>query len=141
MQLILFSDNIIKVISDDTDKSLSNLTIKVLKSINSNVMNISEDIHCDYGHWFVYDSLLEYGENSKEKLNEVQEENEKLQLENQANIANNNIMINKLNRMEETINSIKNIDSTKNETNVLNLDEQINGSIPEDILAEFGLSS
>ena len=137
-----FSDNIIKVISDDTDKSLSNLTIKVLKSINSNVMNISEDIHCDYGHWYVYDSLIEYGENSKGKLNEVQEENEKLQLENQANIANNNIMINKLNRMEETINSIKqNIDSTKNETDVLNLDEQINGNIPEDILAEFDFSS
>lgn len=136
------SDNIIKVIDSDTDKTLTNLKVKVLKSINCNVMNISEIIHCDYDHWYVYDELIEYGEYSKEKLNEVQEENERLQLENQANIANNNIMINKLNRMEETINSIKqNIDSTKNETDVLNLDEQINGNIPEDILAEFDFSS
>ena len=110
-----------------------------MKSINCNVMNISEIIHCDYDHWYVYDELIEYGEYSKEKLNEVQEENERLQLENQANIANNNIMLTTMNKINAKIEKKKKkLDSNESEIVIPDFNEKVSSNVT-DILAEFDL--
>lgn len=132
------SDNIILLINDQTDVSLSQLYFQVFKNLNGNVMNAPVKVSCEYDHWYVYDTIPDYEEDSKQALEEARKENEKLLLENQAYLGNNNIIIGKLNDIGNNLDSINDKLSNK-EKDIFNLDENVSNGAVDDILADFDL--
>ena len=133
------SDNIILLINDQTDVSLSQLYFQVFKNLNGNVMNAPVKVSCEYDHWYVYDTIPDYEEDSKQALEEARKENEKLLLENQAYIGNSNIIMGKLNDIGNNLDSINDKLSNK-EKDIFDLSENVsNGAGIQDILAEFDL--
>ena len=102
-------------------------------------MNAPVKVSCEYDHWYVYDTIPDYEEDSKQALEEARKENEKLLLENQAYIGNSNIIMGKLNDIGNNLDSINDKLSNK-EKDIFDLSENVsNGAVIQDILAEFDL--
>ena len=133
------SDNIILLINDQVDVSLSQLYFQIFKNLNGSIMNAPVKVSCEYEHWYVYDTIPDYEEDSKQALEEARKENEKLLLDNQAYIGNSNIIIGKLNDIGNNLDSINDKLSNK-EKDIFDLSENVsNGAVIQDILAEFDL--
>lgn len=132
------SDNIILLINDQTDVSLSQLCFQIFKNLNGSVMNAPVKVSCEYDYWYVYDTIPDYEEDSKQALEEARKENEKLLLDNQAYIGNSNIIMGKLKDIGNNIDSL-NDKLSKREKDIFNLDENVSNGAVEDILADFDL--
>lgn len=133
------SDNIILLINDQVDVSLSQLYFQIFKNLNGSIMNAPVKVSCEYDHWYVYDTIPDYEEDSKQALEEARKENEKLLLDNQAYIGNSNIIMGKLKDIDNNLDSINDKLSKKGK-DIFNLDEnEGNVAVSQDILTEFDI--
>lgn len=132
------SDNVI-LMEDKPSNNSSSMRYLVFKNVKGSVMNAFVDINYDSRHWYVYDGIPEYAHNPKKELEEANKENETLKLEQQANIANNNIMLATMNKINTKIDSInKKLDSNESEIVIPDFNEKLSSNF-DDILAELDL--
>lgn len=77
----VLSDNVFIVLNDENMKDAEQIKVGVLQSFNGKVLEAEKDIRVQYKNWFIkYDSTSNVS--TKQKLNDAEEENQKLKEEN-----------------------------------------------------------
>lgn len=133
------SDNVLLISNNSGDVALSRIYVQVFKNAHGEVMNIPEEIKCDYNHWYIENNIFGADAYSTEDIRSLKKENNKLLLENNAYVGNNNIILSKINDIDNKIEKAISKNNSNKEDN-LNCENYIDGlesEYFENLLEEF----